>query len=239
MSRTIPFRRRGFTLLQLLVILALLLLLFGLLFGAVVRVRDAAARAQSSNNLKQLALATINAADTNGGKVPPGSENWYPNAQLAANNGYGPCLFHILPYIEQDNLYKSTLRKIGDTPAFASWEAAGKVVRTYIAPGDLTADPKTDRTSYLANELSMPATGARYPASFPDGTSNTILYAEGYSEAVDTITWDGKKHTWKTPRRWWDNPTWKPVPGEPMFQLAPPKDQATVSLPQGFFAQRH
>lgn len=234
MTQPHPVRQRAFTLFQLLVILALLVMLFGFLFSAVGRVRVSAARAQSQNNLKQITLATIDAADSNGGKLAPGPENWYPSPKLAPNTGYGPCLFHITPYVEQANLYKSTLTKVGDTPVYASWKAADKAIRTYIAPGDPTADPMAGRTSYLANELALPATGARYPASFPDGTSNTILYAECYSQATDTVTWDGKKHTWKTSRRWWDNPTWKPVLGDLPFQAAPPKDAASVTLPQGF-----
>jgi hypothetical protein len=234
MTRPHPFRQRGFTLFQLLVILALLVMLFGFLFSAVGRVRVAAATTQSQNNLKQITLGTISAADVYQGKLPPGPEGWYPSPKLAPKNGYGPCLFHITPFIEQANLYKSTLTKVGDTQVYASWKAADKAIRIYLAPGDPTADPKSDRTSYLANELALPATGARFPASFPDGTSNTILFAECYSEATDTVTWDGKKHTWKTTRRWWDNPSWKPVLGDLPFQAGPPKDAASVTLPQGF-----
>ena len=234
MTRPHPFRRHGFTLFQLLVILALLVILFGLLFNAVSQVRQVAARAESQNHLKQLALATLDCADGHQGLLAPGPENWYPNPKRAANNGYGPCLFHIMPYVEGDFLYKSTLKNIGDTPVYASWNAAGKVVKVFIGPGDPTADPKSDRTSYLANELALPATGARYPASFADGTSNTILFAECYSEATDKVSWDGKQHTWKTPRRWWDNPTWKPVLGDLPFQAAPARDAASSVLPQGF-----
>jgi len=109
-------------------------------------------------------------------------------------------------------------------------------VRTYIAPADPTTNAKSDRTSYIANELALTAAGARFPASFTDGTSNTILFAEAYSEATDKITWAGKQHTWKTARRWWDNPTWKPVLGDLPFQTAPAKDAASVVLPQGFTA---
>ena len=234
MSRLHSLRRSGFTLFQLLVILALLAMLLGFLFSAVGQVRQAASRTESQNNLKQITLATIDCADSQRGKLVPGPENWYPTPRLAPNNGYGPCLFLITPYLEQDNLYKASLTKVGDTPVYASWKVAGKPVKTYIAPGDPTADPKADRTSYLANELALPATGARYPASFTDGTSNTILFAECYSEATDKITWDGKQHTWKTPRRWWDNPTWKPVLGDLPFQAGPAKDAASAVLPQGF-----
>src|SRR5689334_18395272 len=108
MSRPLAARRRAFTLFQLLLVLALLAILFGLLLPLVQRARVSAQRIQDANNLKQLCLATINAADTNTGKLAP-LAGPYPNADATANgNGYGTIFFHILPYIEQDPLYKSS-----------------------------------------------------------------------------------------------------------------------------------
>jgi hypothetical protein len=227
-------RRRGLTLMQLLVLLALLLALLGFLLAAVARVRVAAERTISQNNLHQLVLGIVNCGDSHQGKLPPGPQNWYPGKGLVANNGYGSCLFHLLPYVEQDNLYKSARTKVGDTEVYASWETAGKSVKIFLVEADPTFERGSDRTSYLANELALPATGARYPASFPDGTSNTILFAEGYSQATDTVTFGGKTNTWKTDRRWWDNPTWKPVAGAVAFQITPAKEAASSVLPQGF-----
>src|SRR5262245_50773389 len=87
--------RPGFNLFQLLVVLAVLLILLGLLLPAVQKVRESAARMQSMNNLKQLALATINHADANSGTMAPGVDD----------NGFS-AVSYLLPYIEQDALFK-------------------------------------------------------------------------------------------------------------------------------------
>ena len=71
MSPPLTSRRRGFTLGQLIVLLAILALLLGFLLAAVSRVRRAAGRSVSMNNLKQMTLATINFADQNNSKTRP------------------------------------------------------------------------------------------------------------------------------------------------------------------------
>ncbi|MBI1915237.1 MAG: DUF1559 domain-containing protein [Planctomycetes bacterium] len=227
-------KRRGLTLMQLLVLLALLLLLLGFLMAATLRVRVAAERASSLSSLRQLVIGVQDYADSHDGKVPPGPANWFPKKGLVANNGYGPCLFHILPFIEQNPLYLSTRKDIDGKPVYVSWEAAGKSVKVFMASNDPTFEKDSDRTSFLTNELALPETGGVFPASFPDGTSQTIFFAEGYSQASDTVTLGGKTTTWKTERRWWDNSGWKPTAGAVLFQVAPPVDTASSVLPQGF-----
>jgi prepilin-type N-terminal cleavage/methylation domain-containing protein/prepilin-type processing-associated H-X9-DG protein len=88
-------RRRGFTLIELLVVIAIIAVLVGLLVPAVQKVREAANRMSCSNNMKQLALASANYESTNGHL--PISKNRFTGAGA---------LVHILPYIEQDNIFK-------------------------------------------------------------------------------------------------------------------------------------
>jgi prepilin-type N-terminal cleavage/methylation domain-containing protein len=202
------FRRpRGFTLIELLVVIAIIAILIGLLVPAVQKVREAAARSQCSNNLKQLCLATVHMADTYDGKLPSSVGN-YPlmvpvnnTTNGANNNATGGMFLFLLPFIEQDPLYKSSLTTtLGDDndnrnglyytysqwhgPITTRYGGPGVLVKTYFCPSDPTMDNLGgSRASYGQNgqvfrEGYWARNTLRFPASITDGTSNTIFITE-------------------------------------------------------------
>jgi prepilin-type N-terminal cleavage/methylation domain-containing protein len=107
--------RRGFTLVELLVVIAIIAVLIGLLLPAVQKVREAAARTTCTNNLKQLGLAIQNYAGTYDGRLPPVNFQLVVNP-ATGNVAQGSAHFAILPFLEQDNLYKQLTQDLPPVP---------------------------------------------------------------------------------------------------------------------------
>jgi prepilin-type N-terminal cleavage/methylation domain-containing protein len=137
------YRRRGFTLIELLVVIAIIAILIALLVPAVQKVRDAAARTQCANNIKQLALACHNYHDTI--KHLPAAVLSQPsvgNNIIYGSSNFGPnWVVLILPYIEQGTLWTPAVQASIDaymtTPGENGWRAVGSnVLNVMICPFD-------------------------------------------------------------------------------------------------------
>src|SRR5262249_54555227 len=118
--------RRGFTLIELLVVIAIIAVLIGLLVPAVQKVREAPAPLSCSNNLKQLGLAAHNYHSVYG-NLPPGYNGCNPNIHYplpnhltAGNPKWVGVLAYLLPYVEQDNIYRQ-LRTMNDSSYTGTW----------------------------------------------------------------------------------------------------------------------
>jgi prepilin-type N-terminal cleavage/methylation domain-containing protein len=224
MQRSAKRKASGFTLIELLVVIAIIAILIGLLLPAVQKVREAAARTQCTNNLKQMALATHNCQDTYK-RLPP-------QAGTFGGAFYAPLMFHLLPYIEQANVWKMATwldysATVGGPPPnknttinigviWPTWDSVNVQTYTFLRQTQIPvyqcpSDPSLGNcldwcpgdASYAGNFLVFGGVAnvslkpifsgatanvntvwdgrARISATFTDGTSNTILFAEKYA----------------------------------------------------------
>jgi prepilin-type N-terminal cleavage/methylation domain-containing protein/prepilin-type processing-associated H-X9-DG protein len=192
-------RRPAFTLIELLVVIAIIAILIGLLLPAVQKVREAAARLQCQNNLKQIGLACHNYHDAR--KVfPPGyvATASYPSTAP----GWGWATF-LLPYIEQDNLY----RQLNLNAAVETQPAIQTLVPVYLCPSDQPPDaafPITDATLTtltLAAPSSYAATVGQDASEVDALTGDGIFYRNSRTRIADII--DGTSSTVMVGDRAW------------------------------------
>lgn len=198
--RTSP-RSRGFTLIELLVVIAIIVLLVALLLPAIQRVRAASDQLISQNNLHQLGIAMHHAHLDYGST--PAMFGTYPVKVDNPTGLQASVFFHLLPYVEEDNMYKlgpdvarSYTPKVlrapldqtyGDgkftlTNAMPSWwssSGTGNPIPPWAVTG--LSNPIWGLSSYSANWQVFGDRGARFPASIPDGMSNTIMFSEKFA----------------------------------------------------------
>ncbi|MSR31533.1 MAG: DUF1559 domain-containing protein [Gemmataceae bacterium] len=130
-------RKKGFTLIELLVVIAIIAILIGLLLPAVQKVREAAARSQCQNNFKQLGLAFHNYEGAYGKLPYPYFLTVPPNNNPFIAYAWGPM---ILPYVEQENLYKMYDFKQNLTAA-----TNAIVIQTHLKVMKCPSTPSQDR----------------------------------------------------------------------------------------------
>jgi prepilin-type N-terminal cleavage/methylation domain-containing protein/prepilin-type processing-associated H-X9-DG protein len=207
--------RTGFTLIELLVVIAIIAVLMGLLLPAVQKVREAAARLRCTNNLKQIGLAMHNYHSAYE-RFPPG---YVSRTTGTDGDGLGPgwgWAAHLLPYLEQDNLYRQIdfTRDMTD-PVHASVRVTS--LKAFLCPSDsppaLSWNAVNDSGGTIAavafaNYVGMGGTYevTGYPdtnngvlfrnsrirvADITDGTSSTLMVGERESRRSPMTTWVG------------------------------------------------
>jgi prepilin-type N-terminal cleavage/methylation domain-containing protein len=220
MSGSLSRRSRGFTLIELLVVMAIIAVLVGLLLPAVQKVREAAARTQCQNNLKQICLATHDYSSAYQNLLPNLSGS--PRQDMSLGASVVPTvhpqsiLFTLLPFIEQDalfNLGMTTPTPTGGPPNYQAPTYLGTMtfgaisangfVKIYVCPSDSSNSPNTTAgatnfagSSYAANvtvfgtdvRQDVLAFGLTFVTTYkigniPDGTSNTVFFAERFAYA--------------------------------------------------------
>jgi prepilin-type N-terminal cleavage/methylation domain-containing protein len=183
-------RRKGMTLLELLVVIFIIAVLLALLLPAVQKARESALRIETMNHLKQLELATQNFTDTNNGWLPS-ITGYNFNA-----HSYDLSMFiSIMPYIEQGNIYAAYKSKYPGQSFSSEF-----VIKPYLDPSDPTLSKQQDGvSSYAANALVFAPRSKL--VNLTDGLSNTIAFAEHYANACG-----GTQFQWFESRSYVSNP---------------------------------
>jgi prepilin-type N-terminal cleavage/methylation domain-containing protein/prepilin-type processing-associated H-X9-DG protein len=182
-------RRQGFTLIELLVVVAIIAILIALLVPAVQKVREAAARTQCQNNLKQISLAAHLYHDAYK-RFPPGLN--YPNPGFppwVEPGKYFGLMLALFPYFEQDNLS----RNINFTSTYAANtnganSVGAQVVPILVCPGDASM-PKPAVGQYNQYYFGLSSYGGCSGSSITE-TNGTLMLQNGIFFTNSTINLD-------------------------------------------------
>jgi type II secretory pathway pseudopilin PulG len=162
--------RKGMTLIELLVIIAIFVVLLGLLVPAVLKAREAALYHESLNNLRQINLATANYAADHAERLP-----------RISVRGRDPVFVALLPYLEQQQVFDYWVSNLEPPDGRVNLS-----LRVYLNPLDPSPFPMPvvflngiSVTSYAYNAQAFDGRPS-LASTFRDGTSNTILFSEHY-----------------------------------------------------------
>jgi prepilin-type N-terminal cleavage/methylation domain-containing protein/prepilin-type processing-associated H-X9-DG protein len=235
----LPNRRRGgFTLIELLVVLAIIGVLVSLLLPAVQKVREAAARVQCQNNLKQIGLGLHHYHNV---------VQHFPAGYLWKDYFYSPdsnestWITHLLPYLEQDDLYRTANFNAGFGVGGPNNQILATFLKLFGCPSDVPVDlcggswgALWARGNYAGNDGIGPMVTVNTPPYDPfasvvvpgvfmvnsktrvtdmtDGTSQTVLVSELIKSPGED--WRGVMHYPEGPLYQHNNTPNSPVPDQ-------------------------